>query len=377
MEILFWSSLFVVYYVYDGYLRLLTFLSKYGATKTEDVFRDWPSVTVLLTVYNEAESIEGRINNILETDYPRDRLELLIVSDGSTDGTDAIARKMTNHRVKLMSLDRCGKTEAENRALQEASGEVLIFTDARTVFDKNFVKEITLPFSNPNVGGVDGHLLFISAPNNPVSEGQGIYWRYELQLRQLESDLQILVVASGACMAVRRFLMRRMDPAHGEDCVVPLDIAHQGYKMVHNPKALAYDYMDHQAEKEFRTRVRMTLRNWQGTWSRRSLLNPLRYPGYALALWSHKLLRWLSPLFLIVMTFCALFLAASGSTLFLLISIAGIMAYSAGLIGWRAERRGLKIPVVSAIYSFLLANLGFLVGLWRSLRQQRITAYRS
>ncbi|MBI5252032.1 MAG: glycosyltransferase [Desulfomonile tiedjei] len=377
MDIMFWLSLSVVYYVYDGYLRLLKFLSRHSVRKSESEFREWPSATVLLTVYNEAEAIEERIRNILAADYPKDRLELLVASDGSTDGTDALVREIGNPRVKLISLERCGKTEAQNQAVKEATGEILVFTDARTRFDRAFLKQIILPFSDPSVGGVDGHLLFISAPNNPVSEGQGRYWRYELQVRQLESDLNILVVASGACMAIRRFLLRQMDPSHGEDCVVPLDVALQGYRFVHSPQALAYDHMDHQADKEFKTRVRMTLRNWQGTLSRRRLLNPFRHPGYAWALWSHKLLRWLSPLFLILMTLSSMLLAASGSKMFQFIAVASVISYMAGFIGWQAERRGLSIPVASAIYSFLLANLGFLVGLWRSLRQQRITAYRS
>ena len=176
-------------------------------------------------------------------------------------------------------------------------GPVVIFTDAGSRFEPDFIRRIVAVFSDPSVGAADGHLLFTSDNDNQIAQSQGFYWRYELSLREAESRLGILAVASGACLAVRKQVFRRMDLSIGEDCIVPLDVVTQGLRVVHVPEAIAYDAMENDPEREFRTRVRMTLRNWQGTWSRPQLLNPYKYPGYAFALWSHKLFRWLSPFF--------------------------------------------------------------------------------
>lgn len=167
-----------------------------------------------------------------------------------------------------------------------------------------------------------------------------------------------------------------MDAAYGEDCVVPLDVVLQGFRMVHAEDAFAYDKMDSSPAGEFQTRVRMTLRNWQGTWSRSELLNPLRHPGYAFALWSHKILRWLSPVFLICATISVLLLAINGSPFFIVVGAGLLVFYGSGLIGWVAERKGIRLPLLSTIFSFLLANLGFLGGLWKALKGRRVTAYR-
>ncbi|MEW5725539.1 MAG: glycosyltransferase [Thermodesulfobacteriota bacterium] len=376
-RVVFWVSLGALYYIYDGYLRLLSLWSLCRGTAPGPAGRSGPPprLTVLLTVHNEAEAVIGRIENILANDYPAESLEVLVASDGSTDGTDDLVTGFGDPRVRLFRTEgRLGKSETQKQALLHAAGEIIVFTDAGTVFARDFLAKVVQAFADPRVGGVDGHLLIISDPQSCVSASQGLYWRRELRMRRLESDLGFLAVASGACLAVRREYLRPLPEDVGEDCVVPLDVVGQGARMVHAEEALAYDTMNGETAGEFRARVRMTHRNVLGTWRYRKLLNPLTRPGYALALWSHKMMRWMSPLFLVGLTIAACWLA--GRSLFYTLSAAGLaLFYIAGLLGCLASRRGARIPVAGTIFSFLLANLGFAYGLARALSGGRVTGY--
>ena len=302
MEILFWVSLFVLYYIYDGYLRLLLLLDRLFAAREEPSAHssgELPRITVLLTVYNEEEAVVNRIQNVLACDYPREKLEVLVASDGSTDATDNVVRYFEDASVVLFRpVERRGKSDTQNQAIQMATGDIIVFTDAGTSFDRQFLRNIVKPFGDPAVGGVDGTCLILEKAGSGINESQNYYWRYELRLRELESELGILAVSSGACLTIRKELFRPMEAVYGEDCIVPLDIILQGYKMKHASNAIAYDTWHSESASEFKARVRMTLRNWGGTWSRPVLLNPLQYGGIAFGLWSHKLLRWLSPVFL-------------------------------------------------------------------------------
>ena len=380
MELVFWIAFAVIYYIYDGYFRSLQVLVWLKPPSSSDSKSAWtlPHVTVLVTVYNEAFQIRERILNILESDYPADRLEVMIASDGSSDETDHIVRGMRRRdsRIRLFRPKDCeGKTATQNQAVSLVNGEILVFTDADTRFEAMFLRNMIAPFSDPRVGGVDGHLLFGTKENSGVSKSQGLYWNYELRVREFESRLGILAVASGACLAIRRTLFRPLVDAYGEDCVVPLDIVEQDYRMVHRVDAVAHDRMDTQAGGEFRARVRMTARNWSGTVSRSHLLNPFRHFRYAWALWSHKLLRWLSPVFLIVMVVSA-FMLAPGSEFFAYVSVGLVGFVGAGLLAGIFEYFGWSIPVARTIFSLLLANVGFFVGGCRALCGHRITAYR-
>lgn len=379
MELCFWINVFILYYIYDGYLRLLQIISlcsRRFVPSTPPIATPLPKVTILITVFNESSKIAMRINNILESGYPADLLEILVASDGSTDGTDDIVRTMGNPRVRLFRpAQRFGKTDTQNQAIATGTSDIILFTDADTRFDRMFLRNITAPFSNPQVGGVSGCLCMLCESASGVSKAQGFYWRHEIRLRNLETLIGIMALASGACMAIRRNLFRPMQKEIGEDCVVPLDVIEQGHLMVSAENAIAFDQMEYSPRKEFRARIRMTLRNWQGTWSRPALLNPLRHPGYALSLWSHKILRWLSPFFLGGLTLSALALATTSP---LYTAVAGIIIvfYLAGLVGWMSELGKWQVPIVREIFSFMLANAGFLVGVLMALIGRRIIAYR-
>lgn len=361
-------------YLYGGYwffLKLLKHWQKFGDDDScgEEFY---PKLTILITVFNEAKNIEGRIRNVLACEYPADKLEILLASDGSTDGTDAIVAGMEDARIRLFRpAERKGKTDTQNQAIATATGEIVVFTDAETKFDAIFLQEIARPFNDSHVGGVDGHLLFLTETADGVSRSQVFYWRQELQIRELESKLGILAVASGACMAIRRSLFRPMLATVGEDCLIPLNVVDQGYRMVHAEKAIAYDRMEHDPKKEFRTRVRMTLRNWQGTWSYPHLLNPFSHPGYAFSLWSHKVLRWLSPIFLLMWLVGSLILLIEEPLVFWV----GLPAAGFLLLALLGALR-VRLPGASMAYSFSLANAGFAAGVAKAIIGGKILSYK-
>jgi glycosyltransferase involved in cell wall biosynthesis len=374
----FWAVLALLVYVYRVYEWLLRAASALGpkARSLPASERAAPRLTVLITVHNEVGRIEQRIANVFACAYPRDRLEVLVASDGSDDGTDRLVTELAAaHPVRLFaSGGRFGKTETQNRALEEARGEIIVFTDAVTEFAPDFLVEIVRPLDDPAVGMTTGRIELMDA-TGVVARSQGSYWSFEMRVRDLESRLGILAVASGQAMAVRKALIRPMDPAIGEDCIVPLDVALQGSRIVHCRTAVARDVFEAEPAKELSTRIRMTLRNWQGTWSRRRLLDPLRHPGYALALWSHKILRWLSPFYMLAATVCLAALARE--PLYLGLAALAALGYFGAAVGWLGGLRGMRIPVATQLYSFVLANVGFAIGVTRALLGHEISVYRS
>lgn len=376
---------FILYWIYDGYgrcLQLLVFLRS-ATLRTVAVNRhqeeiDWPTMTVLLTVHNEETILRKRIENILRCDYPSGKLRILIASDGSTDSTNDIVRSFSGQGVQLFESPGLGKTGTQNAAIGSIESDLIAFTDADILFDVDWCRQIARQFQDPRIGAVDGRSFYDVPASDAVQASQGFYWNYEQKLRFLESRLEILAVTSGACFAIRRSLFVTMDPAIGEDCIVPLDIVAQGYLVVHEPLAISRFDSAEDSSMTLRRRIRMTLRNWQGTWTRSQLLNPFRHPGYAIALWSHKLLRWLSPVFLATATLCSLTqLMIAPSMIATLVFAPFGSLFVLAAIGWLSAHRKLRIPCTGAPYSFLLANVAFLIGLWRALTGHQIRSYRN
>lgn len=379
----------LLYWIYDGYGRFLQVVclltggsnclkSPGCQSQSVDSVIAWPSMTVLLTVHNEAAVIRRRIENILACDYPSDRLQILIASDGSTDATNSTVTAMTDSRVRLHASPGLGKTGTQNAAILSIQSHIIVFTDADILFEPDWLKRVAVRFNDQGVGAVDGRAVYRAASSDAIQINQGYYWNYELKLRLLESQLGILAVVAGACFAVRRNLFVTMDPAIGEDCIVPLDIVSQGFRVVHEPQAVAYFESEEDSSITLRRRIRMTLRNWQGTWTRSSLLNPFLHPGYAFALWSHKLLRWLSPVFLAIATCSSLgqLILHPGLVSSLMFAPFGLM-FALATIGWRLTASGTRIPGAGAAYSFVLANTAFLIGIWRAMTGHRIHSYRN
>jgi cellulose synthase/poly-beta-1,6-N-acetylglucosamine synthase-like glycosyltransferase len=227
---------------------------------------------------------------------------------------------------------------------------------------------------DPQVGLVTG-VVYFGHPGEAILKGQGFYWRYEFFLRQAESDIGILATATGTSLAIRRELFRPMAAFYGEDCVLPLEVRLQGYRVVQEPEATVFDIMPHTVEGELRARVRMTARNWTGTLSRPALLNPVRFPLTTLGLVSHKLLRWLTPFFLAILFLVNTLLVFQHQQIYLW--AVQMAFYSAALVGWASVRRKRPAGICAYPFSFCLANVGFLLGLLKAARSEKITAYQT
>jgi cellulose synthase/poly-beta-1,6-N-acetylglucosamine synthase-like glycosyltransferase len=338
-------------------------------------FEKLPFVSIIIAAHNEQETIAEKLQNCLELAHQHDRLEILVASDGSTDRTSEIVHSFAarDSRICWIKSDRrVGKSGVQNLAAARARGQVFLFTDARTGMTAGTLETMIDDFADTRVGLVTA-TVFFGHPENAVEKGQGFYWRYELFLRTAESNLGILATGSGQALLVRRELFRPLPTCYGDDCIMPLDVRLQGYRVVQDRKAIVYDTMPHSIEGELRARIRMTARNWTGTLSRPALLNPLRFPLTAVGLVSHKLLRWLTPFFLAAVLLSSALLAVKGESSVLWWLQVGF--YLSALIGWRLARKRRPAWVFSYPFSFCLANVGFLLGIVKALRNQKIVAY--
>jgi len=372
----------MLFYIYFGYFFLLNLLLLIVGSRHIKKGAISPSVSVVIAAHNEEAVIKVRIEDVLEQEYPADRLEIIVGSDGSTDMTNEIVMSCAQNlpdRIKLLSHpEQRGRASIHNDAVRLAKGEIIVFTDADTRFHPSFLKSIVANFADPQVGCVSGNLLYQNTSSTSVTRGLGLYWRYEKKLRQLETLLGSNCFSSGACMAIRKSIFRPLHAAEDVDSVCPLDAIAVGYRVVYDPEAIAYDAIPSSIEGEIKTRVRLVLQNMRGPWQRKMLLNPFRNPLYFWTFLSHKTLRWLTPYFLLL-TFLtnALLLCLDPYPLWTLVMVSQLTFYSVAFIGYVFEQHGQRIPVVSTVLTFCVVNIGFLVGTLRFLRGRQISSYRS
>ncbi|PYP83839.1 MAG: hypothetical protein DMG65_23695 [Candidatus Angelobacter sp. Gp1-AA117] len=370
------AAFLLLAYTWAGFPLILWLMRKLHAAKiVRTPLADAPAVSIIIAVHNEERNIEAKLTDCLQLNYPPDRLEVIIVSDNSADRTEEIVREFSSRdpRARLFSGEgRSGKSAAQNLGVQHARGDILFFTDADTRTRPETLKVLMENFADPKIGLVTAD-VYLGQPGNAVAEGQGMYWRFELFLRKLESELGILATGSGQLLIMRKELFRPLQPMYGDDCVLPLDVRLQGYRVVQDTRVIVYDTMSNSISGELRARVRMTARNWTGTLSRPGVLNPFRFPGTAWALFSHKLLRWLTPFFLAVMLLANVALALRGQ--WMVLCALQIAFYIGAGIGWLRARKGAPAWVFAYPFAFCLANVGFLLGMVKVIRRQKITSY--
>jgi len=354
-------SLFMTLYLYVGYPSLLFVLSRlvHRPVRRADVR---PALTLVVPVYNESGVMDEKIRNCLDLDYPRDRLEILVASDGSTDATEEIAAAFADRGVRLLSLPRRGKAFALNAAADAATGEILVFTDANTLLDRGALVALARDFGDPEVGGVCGNKKVLESRDGDTTEaGEGLYWRYDKWQKGLETRLGSIFAADGTLHAVRRDLYVPLeDPAQADDIAISTRIVLQGYRLVYEPDAVAFEEAPAEGASEFFRKVRVT------NHSVRALLNlgaALWTSGfYSFELLSHKLLRHLSPFFLAGLLVSTALLAGA-RPVFALLLLLQLAFYALGLAGFllRGTVAG-RSPLLSVPYYFSLVNAAALVG---------------
>lgn len=377
MIFFFWITLCILVYTWGGYAFVL-FIATLLKTESLNSQENYtPSVTILLTVHNEEELIEQRIQNIFDTNFSLKQLKILVVSDGSTDRTeDKVGSLMIQHtEIELFSHSGGGKSCAQNAAIPFASGELIILTDADTMFQSDTIHNLVRHFADKQVGCVTGRVI-LRKEDNSISESHGFYWKYELLIRRLESRLGTLHTASGPIMAFRKSLFRPFNAIYGDDCIIPLNILSQGFIVMHDDQAVAFDTFPSSVKGEFNARVRMTLRNLTCTLSNYSLLLPHRHPLIAFSIISHKILRWLTPYFMISLFSINLFII-SVHPIYKGLFYFQLGFYGLGVVGFISERNQMRIPIASQIFSFTLANAGFFLGVLKAMFGYQIKKYRN
>jgi cellulose synthase/poly-beta-1,6-N-acetylglucosamine synthase-like glycosyltransferase len=367
LQILFWVCAGIIVYVYAGYplalsLGLIARRRRPFAPGADSIAL--PSLSVIVAAHNEEAAIESKIQNIFASNYPRERLEILIGSDGSSDRTDEIVRKYAGAGVGLVSFPmQQGKSAIQNGLVAAASGEVLIFTDADCEFDPNALRCIAARFNEPQVGLVTGVPSYANQNENTVTQNEGLYLRYESWLRRQESDRGLLVMASGSLFAMRHSLWRPLDRNLGDDFELPLRAALAGFQNVLEPGAQTVTTLpQNRPESMFALKVRIISKDFRALRNYKSILNPIRRPGFAVALWSHKLLRWLVPFFLLGLVFSSGFLAHLPFYRF--VFALQLVFYAVASCGLAVGTR-LPFPL-SAASSFCLVNLAAFFGVLKS-----------
>ena len=297
-EIIFWLAALLVLYAYLGYPLLLAALrAVVHHPVVPEVADYYPSVTLIIPVHNEARVIDDKLKNLDSLDYPRDRVLVLIVSDGSTDQTkEHILAYRGELQIRFLELSqRQGKAAALNLGLQHTTSEIVVFTDASILLDALALRRIVQPFQDATIGCVSGE------DHIPGGGGEGLYGRYELFLRNLESQVSSIAGASGSFYAMRTKLCSPFLPGLAPDFLSVLSTVEQGYRAITEPRAFGTMSSVKSAQGEFRRKVRTLLRGMTALWYARALLNPFRSGWFALVLWSHKLARWLVPFMLVAM----------------------------------------------------------------------------
>jgi poly-beta-1,6-N-acetyl-D-glucosamine synthase len=336
LTIAFWATTFLLVYLYAGY-PLIAWLRARVSPKPHRREPIAPVVTVVVVAYNEAESIDGRIQNLLDLDYPADRLDVVVASDGSTDGTAARARSHVDARVTVRAFpSRRGKAAVLNDVVPSARGEIVVLADARQRFERGSVKALVSNFADPFVGAVSGELM-LNAGTTATGDGVGFYWRYEKFIRRHESRTDSTVGATGAIYAIRRPLF---DPIPADtildDVVIPVRVVRRGYRVLFDASARAIDGPSATACQEFVRKTRTIAGTFQLFCRERWLLNPLRNRIWFETV-SHKGLRLAAPLLQAALLACSIGLR--DMLLYRLLLLGQCVFYASAIAGWASELR--------------------------------------
>jgi biofilm PGA synthesis N-glycosyltransferase PgaC len=351
MKLLFWLSLGAVSYTYLGYAILL---AVYARLRRRPLLQHQmvPSVSIVIAAHNEEKQLRSKLSNLKSLLYPRDQLQILIASDGSTDCTAQILRESATWITPIILNQPRGKAGALNEAARQATGEILVFLDVRQMVDANAVSELVTCFADPEVGAVSGELVLEPATDGIAHDGLGIYWRIEKAVRKLESQSGSVVGVTGAIYAIRRELFVEIpDGTILDDVFVPMNVARQGRRVIFQPTAIARDRIFVERGKEFSRKVRTLTGNYQLVQLAPWLLSPANPLLFRFV--SHKLLRLFVPLFLVTMVVSS---ALSEGAFYKIALAAQLVCYGLAVLGaLRPSSRGVK-PIAIA-YTFVLLNL--------------------
>ncbi len=379
LEFFFWGGLGLLSYTYIGYpvLLYLAYRLKHGNNAGEGTGTEYPRVTMIIAAYNEARVIGRKLDNCLELNYPAEKVDFIVASDGSGDGTnDIVSQKAARFpRIKLLALPRGGKAAALNAAMKVVTGDIVVFSDANTMYEPDAVTRLAKHFRGDEIGCVCGRLKYVNPGQVVSGKGESAYWRYETALKRMESSLGYIAGANGAIYAMRRELFEPLPSGTiNDDFMLSMRVVLKGFKSLYEESAVAVEEVAPDVKSEFRRHVRDGAGHYIAVWRLAPLLNPL-LGLRAFIYWSHRIFRWAAPFLLITVLSlnAALFAAEPYRTLFIL----QVIFYLLALAGYAASGFG-RIPFFMYVpFYFSNLNLALLLGFLRVVSGKARPAWQS
>ena len=389
MILLLLGSLAVLAYIYGGYLLILRLVVAVRGPRVVRKADIHPSLSLVISAYNEAAVIRKKLDNTVQLLYPRDRLEIAVISDASDDGTDDIVREFADRGVTLFRQPvRKGKTGGLNAVVPQLRGDVVVFSDANAMYASDALLQLARNFADPVVGCVTGEARYLPGSGATADAGERAYWNYEMYVKRMETALGSMVGGDGAIYAIRRALWQRLPDNAINDFLNPLQIVAAGWRSVYEPQAVCYEETAGRTSLEYRRRVRIVSRSWRAIFQAPNVLNPFSVGAFTWSLLSHKVLRWLSGVFALIAAVTSTALVSGAIREWPRPLVALFIAGAAALAGTRRGRRLLGLigyfSVVSAasVVGVLKGSFGHVSGVWTTPRgesaggAQRDTAAR-
>jgi cellulose synthase/poly-beta-1,6-N-acetylglucosamine synthase-like glycosyltransferase len=377
-EVLFWLATLTVGYIYVGFPLIVMLRARLRPKRI--CFADFtPIVSLLITAHNEASVIRKKLDNVLSLDYPKDRLEVIVASDGSDDGTNEIVSDYSNRGVVLLALPRRGKIPTLNEAVPRARGQILIFSDANSMYAPGALRALVRPFADPRVGGVAGDQRYLKeSVASSATGGERAYWSIDRMLKQWQSRAGSVTSATGAIYAIRQKFFRPLPSGVCDDAMISYRVMAQGARMVFEPEAIAFERVAPDAPAEFRRKVRVCTRGLRTLMEAPDLFNPFRFGFYSLQLFSHKLLRWLA-IWPLSIAFLASLRLWPANGFYELVAVAQSIFYGLAFCTFFSRRKEFIsnpwLRVLTIPFYFCLANSAFLAAQIQAVRGQRIESW--
>ncbi len=372
LELLFFVAFVIVFYSFAGYGIILFLVVKIksllkGKVRFDDEYQ--PEVTLVVPCYNEAYVIEQKISNSFDLDYPKSKLNIIFITDGSTDHSMEILAKYPS--VQTLHINkRGGKTAAENRVMRFVKTPVVIFSDANTLLNKDAIKNIVRHFGNESVGCVSGEKRILTQDADVASAaGEGMYWKYESFLKKLDYKLYSAVGAAGELVAFRTELFEEMpEDTILDDFMQSMIIASKGYKIAYEPEAYAVETASVSVKEELKRKIRICAGGWQSIHRLADRLSFKKSPLLYFQYFSHRVLRWTINPFLLIAMFLINIPLAQTDEFFRIVFALQCTFYVAAIAGYALEQRSLKVKVLFIPYYFFIMNYAVLMGLSRYLK---------
>lgn len=380
LKLVFWISCFMLFYNYAGYAVIVFIANKIKGRRNPPPPGSYlPSVSFIVAAYNEEDCIEEKIMNSLAQNYPSEKIEFIFVTDGSSDRTPAIVQKFALVRL-LHSSHRSGKTAALNRAVEQSNGEILVFSDANTILNKDASRLIARHYANKNVGGVSGEKKVIAAASaaENAADSEGLYWKYESFLKKIDSEFYSVVGAAGELFSVRKNLYQPVAPnVILDDFIISMKIAQNGFRIIYEPGACAMELPSFSIKDEKKRKVRIAAGGFQSIAMLPQALHFWKHFRLSFLYVSHRLLRWtLSPLCLLLALLSNMLLAfLEPGSIYQVLFVLQAAFYLAALVAHTFPRMRSKLPLIKLPYYFIFMNISVYQGFFRFLRKNQSASW--